>query len=174
MARKKGRMAFSHDNFDRYKSSTSREQNYKAVTEIAWLQHDSHQYFKQDSGALKKWQKECIELYSLVNEFSFSMHVKEKSIADLLEGFIHEFEHVERRLRELLNHKSIPKLARQSYKDATDLRLNSCFRFAVYALLLDDRIKRKGEVPYVTKTEKIRSKGTQEESIVNLREQGII
>jgi len=155
MTRKKGRMAFSHDNFDRYKSSTSREQIYKATEEIAWLQHASHHYFRKDSGAFKKWQRECIKLYTLVSEFSFSMHVKKSSFADLLEEFIHEFEHVERRLRELLHHRSIPERVRQSYKDATDLRLNSCFRFAVYALLLDDRIKRTGEVPYVIRTERI-------------------
>lgn len=154
MARKKNNMKDRHDIFDRYKDSTSMEQSYNTIETIAQLQHDSWQYFKKDSKPFKRWHKACIALWRLINDASYSTHVKKKKTSDLLEQFICEFEHVERRFRQLLDKKSIPEAERQNFKNITDSRLNSIFRFAIYALLLESRNKREN-VQSVTKTTSI-------------------
>ena len=84
---------------------------------------------------------------------SYSTHVKKKKTVDLINQFIDQFEHEERRLRQLLR-KSKPKDERQNFKNATDFRLNSIFRFVIYALLLENRNKRE-KVQVVTKTTSI-------------------
>ena len=154
MARKKSNMKDRHDIFDRYKYSTSMKQGYNAREMMAQLQHDSYRYFKKDSKPFKRWHKACIALWWLINDASYSTHVKKKKTVDLLGKFIGEFEHVERRFRQMLDDKSIPESKRQNFKNATDFRLNSIFRFAIYALLLENRNKRE-KVQSVTKTTSI-------------------
>ncbi len=154
MAKKKSIMDYRHDIFDRYKSSTSIDQTYNASAAIGRLHDDCYQYFKEGSAPFRKWHTECNNLFNLLNKAPNLVHAKKNDAIDVLEEFINEFEHVERRLRQLLHHKSVPETDRQRLKNATDFWLNSAFRFAVYALLLEKRNKR-GEVPYVKITTKL-------------------
>ena len=153
MARKKSKMKDRHDIFDRYKYSTSKEQAYNANEMLCLLQHDSYRYFEKDSKPFKRWHKACIALWWLIADAPYSTHVKKKKTVDLINQFIDQFEHEERRLRQLLR-KSKPKDERQNFKNATDFRLNSIFRFVIYALLLENRNKRE-KVQVVTKTTSI-------------------
>ena len=151
---KKSVMDYRHDIFDRYKSSTSIDQTYNAIAAIGRVQNDCYRYFKKGSAPFRKWNTECNNLFNLLNKIPVLVRTEKKDAIDVLEEFISEFEHVERRLRQLLDHKSVPETARQGFKNDTDLWLNSAFRFAVYALLLEKRNKR-GEVPIIRVTTKL-------------------
>ena len=153
MAQKKRLMDSPHDGFDRYKDTRAKEQAYQVTEALAHLQSCCHQYFERDSSPFCKWQKECVSLYELFVKIPYLVHIKEEKNTSLLEKFFDAFEHTERRLRQL--HESVPEPNRECLKNETDRLLNSIFRFAVYSVLLETRY-RTGEVPYVTKTTKLR------------------
>lgn len=141
MARKKGLMSHKHDIFDRLELTTSVDQTYNAIAVICRLKDDAYQYFNEDSKSLKKWNEECNRLRQLFDKFSCSIREDKKKIVDLLEEFIEEFEHVERRLRQLLDHKGISESDRRDISNATTSWLDALLRFSVYALLLEYRGK---------------------------------
>lgn len=148
MAKKNSIMASSHDGFNRYKSSKAREQAYQVEETLAHLQSCCHRHFEKDTDPSNKWQKECIGLYKLFVKIPWSVHVKKEDNICMLEEFIDEFEHAERRLRQLI--RSVPETGQQDLKNKTNRLLNSIFRFAVYSVLQEARY-RNGEVPHVTK-----------------------
>lgn len=144
MAKKRGKIDHRHDLFDRRRRTTSSEQRYNTIAVLQRLQDDSYRYFDVDSKPFKKWNKECINLYKLLTKTSHLLLKDEIEIPELLEQFIDEFEHVERRLRQLLDHNSISDAHRQVYKNHTDSWLNAIFRFTVYATLLEAKGRRGG------------------------------
>lgn len=97
-----------------------------------------------DSKPHKKWNKECVNLYKVITNTRHLLLKGEVDMAGLLEEFIDQFEHVERRMRQLLDHNSISEAHRQVYKNHTDSWLNAIFRFTVYATLLEAKGRRGG------------------------------
>jgi len=144
MAKKKGKMGHRHDLFDRRNLTDSNDQSYNVVAVLSRLQADSYQYFKVDSKPHKKWNKECVNLYKVITNTRHLLLKGEIDMAGLLEEFIDQFEHVERRMRQLLDHNSISEAHRQVYKNRTDSWLNAIFRFTVYATLLEAKRRRGG------------------------------
>ena len=55
----------------------------------------------------------------------------------LLEKFIIQFEHAERRLRQVLDENPVPESYQDSHTFQADFGLNALFRFAVNATLLE-------------------------------------
>lgn len=139
MARKKGLMTYQHDIFDRLEDTTVSEQLYNAHAVIGRLRDNAYQYFEEGSTQFEKWDKECIDLDNHLRKFSRPLKKGEEVPIVLLEKFIVQFEHAERRLRQVLNENPIPECYQNSATFETDSWLNTLLRFAVYATLLDLR-----------------------------------
>ncbi len=144
MARKKGLMGYRHGIFDRLETTTATDELYNARAVIGRLRHDAYQYFEEGSAQFEKWNKECLDLDGLLRKFSLPLqHGGEDSVV-LLECFIVQFEHAERRFRQVLDEDPVPQPYHESKSFPTDFWLNALFRFAVNATLLE--IERRGTV----------------------------
>lgn len=142
MARRKGVMKYRHDIFDRLEATTATHELCNAHAVIGRLQDDAYQYFKEGSDQFEKWNNECLDLDSRLRKFTLPLQYGGEEPVVLLEKFIVQFEHVERRFRQLLNEDPVPQPYHESKSFPTDFWLNALFRFAVNATLLE--IERRG------------------------------
>ena len=143
MAKKKGLMKHKHDIFDRIKGTTSDAQIYDAHAVIGRLRDDGYKYFEKGSASFEKWEKECLTLNDIVRKFSHPEQKDPEKRIVLLEESIDQFEHAERRFRQVLAENPTPESYQESANFATDFWLGALFRFFVYAILLERKGKRR-------------------------------
>ena len=135
-------MGYRHDISDRLEATTATHELYNAHAVIGRLRNDAYQYFKEGSAQFEKWNKECLDLDCQLRKFSLPLQLGGEEPVVLLERFIVQFEHAERRFREVLNEDPVPEPYHESKSFPTDFWLNALFRFAVNATLLE--IERRG------------------------------
>ena len=139
MARRKGLMGYRHDIFDRLEATTATDELYNAHAVIGRLQNDAYRYFEKGSAQFEKWNKECLDLDCQLRKFSLPLQLGGEEPVVLLGRFIVQFEHAERRFREVLNEDPVPEPYHESKSFPTDFWLNALFRFAVNATLLEKK-----------------------------------
>ncbi len=142
MPGRKGLMGYRHDISDRLEATTATHELYNAHAVIGRLRNDAYQYFKEGSAQFEKWNKECLDLDCQLRKFPLPLQLGGEEPVVLLERFIVQFEHAERRFREVLNEDPVPEPYHESKSFPTDFWLNALFRFAVNATLLE--IERRG------------------------------
>ena len=130
-------MSYRHDIFDRLEATTATDELANARAVIGRLRNDAYQYFEEGSAQFEKWNKECLGLDCQLRKFSLSLQHGGEEPVVLLKSFIVQFEHAERRFREVLNEDPVPEPYHESKSCPTDSWLNALFRFAVNATMLE-------------------------------------
>ena len=137
MARRKGIMKYKHDIFDRLEATTATDELYNARAVIGRLRDDAYQYFEKGSDQFEKWNEECLDLDCQLRSLLLPLQHGGEDPIVLLERFIVQFEHAERRFRQVLDEDPVPQPYHESKSFPTDFWLNAFFRFAVNATLLE-------------------------------------
>ena len=135
MAKKQSVMDYRHDIFDRLEDTTVSNQLYNAHAVIGRLKQDSYQHFNTGSGQFQKWNEECADLDEKLRKFSLPLKLGGEDPIVLLEKFISQFEHSERRFRQVLDEDPVPQPYHKSKSFLTDFWLDALLRFAVSATL---------------------------------------
>ncbi len=125
--------------FKKLKSSTAEEQIENAIAAIDLLGDEADQHFEEGSEPFARWQRGCDELSMSVNEFLAKSRVFRVEAIDIVEEFIDNFEHTERRFHQILYVDSISDADREQIIEQTWNWFSIILRFAIYALVLEYR-----------------------------------
>lgn len=144
MAKYKKRMLTSFDLFKPIRKGSCTEFVNNALGSIERLKDEGRKYFDEDSSNWKKWEKECTNLWELINCLHSKIEVDKVDSLSSITEFADKFDHAEMRLHQVLYSGEIHEGDRAKVIDSIYRWCSIVYRFSVNAIILayrDAKIK---------------------------------
>lgn len=136
MAKYKERMQTSFDLFKPIRQGSCAEFVYNALGSIGRLKDEGRKYFGEDSAEWKKWEKECTNLWKLVNYLHSKIEIDKVDLCDSITEFADKFDHAAMKLHQVLSSHEIPERDRAKVINSIHHWCSIVYRFSVNAIIL--------------------------------------